>query len=64
MSIDLKPTQFRARVNDINQVTVMANIREKFGIQPQDEIILEYIGWVSKKETIIEPKEVPKKRGK
>ena len=58
MNIKLKPTEFRAKVNDINQVTVNFEIRRSYGINPQDEIILEYKGKIDKKETIIKPKEI------
>jgi AbrB family looped-hinge helix DNA binding protein len=42
----LKDSQFRARINENNQVTISSKIRNDFGIQPGEEIILELKGKV------------------
>jgi len=49
MAMDLKSTEFRVKVNDINQVTILKNIRELYGIKSGDEIILEFKGKVNSK---------------
>jgi len=54
----LKETEFRAKVNDINQVTILSDIRNKYGIKAQEDIVLEFKGKIDKKETLIKPEKV------
>lgn len=50
MEIELEKSEFRAVINDINQITVPKEFRTKFDINSKDEIILKLTGKVSKKE--------------
>ena len=54
--MELESTEYVARVNDLNQVTVPTFIRDRFGISAKDEIVLEFKGKV--KQDRIEPKEI------
>jgi len=56
--MELEQSEYRATVNNLNQVTVIQTIREKYGIKPKDEIILEFKGKVEQKR--LEPKEINK----
>ncbi len=51
---DIKPPRFKARINKINQLTVSSEIRSKYDLSEDDEIILEYKGKISKR--VIKPK--------
>jgi len=56
--IEIGNLQFRATVTDLNAVTVPKEFRQRYDIEPRDEIVLELKGKISKTEKFVEPKEV------
>jgi len=56
MAIELKETEFRAIINEVNQITVPKIIRDKLNVSSGTELIFEVTGLVSKAERRIVPK--------
>ena len=62
MKLDkIEPPQFRATVNELNQVTVPSHIRQLYGIESKKEILLELKGEISKTEKLVSLKETKQK---
>ena len=49
---DIKPPLFRATINEVNQITIPAPIRNKYNIDGKPELVLELKGVISKTEKI------------
>lgn len=62
MSIKLKDSEFKVRINELNQVTIISDIRNKYGVQPDDEIVLELKGKITNE--VINPSELLKEKRK
>ena len=56
MTYKLKSREFIATVNVLNQVTVSKEIREKFSVDKDDQIVLEFKGKV--RNELVKPGEI------
>jgi len=56
--LKLKPNEFKATINSLNQITVDSEVRKKYGLKFSDKIIVEIKGKYSIDETKMKLEEV------
>lgn len=56
--LELSDTEVRAKVFENGTITLGKKFRDKFGIEADDEVILEFKGKVTKTEKVIKPKNI------
>lgn len=54
--IELNELQFRGTVTDLNAVTIPKEFRSRYGIEPKDDVVLEFKGLISRTEKFVKPK--------
>jgi bifunctional DNA-binding transcriptional regulator/antitoxin component of YhaV-PrlF toxin-antitoxin module len=53
--IELTKLQFRGTVTDLNAVTIPKSFRDLYGIEPKDDVILEFKGRINRTEEFVKP---------